>query len=915
MIILFLLPPLSSPQASSIPDQVSKILVGFPASGPEEKVSLAAEIFGLGEAGIEEICRRLSPAGQADDSLARFALEAAGTYAMKPGGEKGRALFARAILKALKNARDTTIQAFLIRRLQQAGGRESVEPLSRYLNDPRLREPAAQALLTIRAPGTEEAFIKALGSSEGPNTAALIQALSELRSRKAVSRIITFASSDDWKIRNASLFALANIGDPRTEFVLSRIDIASSPLERDAAAARYLLFAQRLAESGRKDEALRIARRLVEKNTGAGESQVRSAALTLLAQVLGADVLPELVRAMESPDPQFRGRALELSLGIPGEEATSRFIAKAAEVPPEARSQIIEMLGRREDRTASAFVAGELRNEDQSVRIAAIEAAARLGGGEVLSVLSSLWQTADEEEAEALKKAFLGLPAETAIPAVIMALEASSPPAKAAIIEILGERRARHQAGIVLAAAEDEDEIIRKKALAALESVVRGEDFQEIIRLLQGSDDPAEVVFLQNALVASAGEVPQPEKGADLVIEAMLEAKGRQRIGLLRPLGRIGGEMALRAVIGESKRGDPQVQAAALHTLANWPDVQAAQPLLEIAQDAASTPGRRFVNLALQGYLRLVAESAGSDEKKIDLAKEALVIAREPAEKSAVLEGLGRFRSQEVLLMIEGFFEDPAFQEKAARAAMRCALPGPGYAGLQGFEVARILKRAAQFIPSEYERGEAEKYVQALLFNQGFIPLFNGKDLSGWKGLVKDPPARAKMTPKELGKEQKAADEDMRRHWRVIDATLIFDGQGYSLCTDKDYSDFELFVDWKIEPGGDSGIYLRGSPQVQIWDRAQWPEGSGGLYNNQVGLSRPLCPADRPVSEWNTFFIRMIGERVTVTLNGILVVDDVIMENYWERDKPIHPAGQIELQAHSTPLYFKNIFLREIPGR
>jgi hypothetical protein len=57
----------------------------------------------------------------------------------------------------------------------------------------------------------------------------------------------------------------------------------------------------------------------------------------------------------------------------------------------------------------------------------------------------------------------------------------------------------------------------------------------------------------------------------------------------------------------------------------------------------------------------------------------------------------------------------------------------------------------------------------------------------------------------------------------------------------------------------------------------------------------------------------MIGERVTVYLNEVLVVDDVVMENYWERDKPIYPTGQIEIQAHNTPLCFRNIFIREIP--
>ncbi|HOT51573.1 MAG TPA: DUF1080 domain-containing protein, partial [Candidatus Hydrogenedentes bacterium] len=103
---------------------------------------------------------------------------------------------------------------------------------------------------------------------------------------------------------------------------------------------------------------------------------------------------------------------------------------------------------------------------------------------------------------------------------------------------------------------------------------------------------------------------------------------------------------------------------------------------------------------------------------------------------------------------------------------------------------------------------------------EGFVPLFNGKDLTGWKGLVADPEKRAKMSPDELAAAQKAADEKMRAHWRVENGVLVFDGKGDSLCTAKDYGDFELLVDWKIEKGGDSGIYLRGSPQVQIWDPA-----------------------------------------------------------------------------------------------
>ncbi|MEX0936416.1 MAG: DUF1080 domain-containing protein [Pirellulales bacterium] len=196
---------------------------------------------------------------------------------------------------------------------------------------------------------------------------------------------------------------------------------------------------------------------------------------------------------------------------------------------------------------------------------------------------------------------------------------------------------------------------------------------------------------------------------------------------------------------------------------------------------------------------------------------------------------------------------------------------------------------------------------------EGFVALFNGKDLDGWKGLVASPPQRAKMSPEELTEAQRKADERMHAHWKVVDGALEFDGAGDSLCTGKDYGDFELYVDWKILPNGDSGVYLRGSPQVQIWDPNREQVGSGGLFNNQKHPSKPTEIADKPIGEWNTFFIRMVGDRVTVKLNDKVVVDNVVMENYWERDKPIFPTGQIELQNHGNNLWFKNIYLRELP--
>src|SRR3954454_16529653 len=168
----------------------------------------------------------------------------------------------------------------------------------------------------------------------------------------------------------------------------------------------------------------------------------------------------------------------------------------------------------------------------------------------------------------------------------------------------------------------------------------------------------------------------------------------------------------------------------------------------------------------------------------------------------------------------------------------------------------------------------------------GFTALFNGKDLTNWKD------------------EGKA-----KGHWTVRDGVLHYDGKGDSLVTTRDYGDFELYVDWKIGPKGDSGIYLRGKPQVQIWDN---PVGSGGLYNNKKGPSKPLVVADKPVGEWNTFHITMKGDRVTVDLNGKRVVDDVPLENWPDYKDPLPAKGTFEIQHHGKPLEFRNIYIKDL---
>jgi hypothetical protein len=217
---------------------------------------------------------------------------------------------------------------------------------------------------------------------------------------------------------------------------------------------------------------------------------------------------------------------------------------------------------------------------------------------------------------------------------------------------------------------------------------------------------------------------------------------------------------------------------------------------------------------------------------------------------------------------------------------------------------------------------------------KGFTALFNGKDLAGWHGMPHFNPYKLAAMPDAERKALLAKwTADAHKHWKAENGDLVNDGHGAYLTTDRAFGDIELLIEYKTVPKADSGIYLRATPQVQIWDTTKeggkWSlgadKGSGGLFNNTKGAPGrdPLVHADRPFGQWNAFRILQVGERTTVYLNGKLVVDHARLENFWNRNLPkgadrlgqlpLPRRGQIQLQTHGGEIRWRNIYVREIP--
>jgi hypothetical protein len=204
----------------------------------------------------------------------------------------------------------------------------------------------------------------------------------------------------------------------------------------------------------------------------------------------------------------------------------------------------------------------------------------------------------------------------------------------------------------------------------------------------------------------------------------------------------------------------------------------------------------------------------------------------------------------------------------------------------------------------------------------GFKAIFNGKDLTGWYGL--NPHSVQKLTGEKKDAALKKMREEFPTNWKAENGELVNDGHGPYATTEQEFGDMEFLIEYKTVPKADSGIYLRGVPQVQIWDKSQVFDpakptrrphlGSGGLFNNTPDTPGrdPLVIADKDLGEWNSFRIRQIGARTWVWLNDKLVVDGAPMENYPDKAVPYPAKGPIMLQTHGGEIRWRNLFVREI---
>lgn len=896
--------------------KVADALAQMPTKDLVHRDRALKELIELGSQGFEKMTQLLTPAGVGDDTAVRFALNSLARYASEFGKEDARQMVENGLLTALETHSDIEVRTFLLNQLNLVGSDKSVNAIKKYLENEELTEPVAQTLVAIGSESAAVALFENFLKTNEKGKITLTKALGELRYEQALRPVTFVAESENSNLRKVALGALANIGSSESyKLLLKAAQEVDFKYEPTHAAEAFLVYANHLAENGETKLSQKALKVVMKANQADDILHNYSAALSVYAKYFGYEAMPMLLKSVDSNNKELRYAALNIAKNTGGVAGTRQWIEKASTISDEKRAEIIDMLGRRGDKLAVGFITGNLNDASPEVREDAIEALTRLQGKEAVPILLNHLEKGTD--IEAAKSALVQLIDQKHLEPFGARMKNTSGTTKAAFIDLIAAKSGNVYFNDILEVTNSQNEAERTSAFEALKNISTEENLDALIQLLLNAGNDKEVQQVQQAVmvVAQLVEAEKTENGK--LLRALKSTNKKERILTILP--EIGGDIALQTVTDYFNNSTGLLKETAFEALTSWKDYLAATSLYEVAKNSSG----EYRSKAVSNFVRQVRAAKLADDQKLLQYRKIMPFASGVNEQRQVINAIGNLKTFLSLVYLEQFLEQRDLQQTVARAIMRIALPdSDGKNNFSGEKVKSLLERVASVLSgeeSDYNIININNYLAQMPIEEGFVSMFNGKNLDGWQGMLLDgnPIKIALLSDAERAIAQEESNKKMFENWSVKDGQIVFNGHGANLVSKKKYKDFELIVDWKITKEGDSGIYLRGTPQVQIWDTSRVEVGaqvgSGGMYNNNSdNVRNPSKVADNPVGEWNTFRIKMIGENVTVYLNGELVVDNVRMDNYWDRNIPIFEEGTIELQAHGNELAFRDIYVKEI---
>lgn len=899
--------------------KIADVLAQQPAEEQAKFVNAMKELEGFSAEDVAALLQGLKPQGGNNASI-EYAANSYAFYVMQDGMEAKRETYAKGLLLALDKLEDQNNKGFVFELLKFCAKNEAVEKVATYLNDEYLAEKAARVLSAIHTPEASAALSAALKTAKSEKTAvAIITALGDLKTKEAEQEIIAKIgqfTSDNFQ-RNG-LAALSKIGGEASyNTFATKAKAVNYGFDKSNAAGLALDYANALRTNGKEKLAAKFATELYSEATAANATTVRVGALDLLTKINPKKQKKQLMKLATSDDAVVRNVALDLLAKNGSTADIIKLASSLKKLSPDAQESVLHFIATKDATKAIPIIEKAIGSiTDSESKIAAYNTLSVLSKGANTDFVIKQIAASNGAELQALKTLLLTSKDSNVLDAINAAVPKVDAKSQLALLEVLTQRSNAGSAAAVFALTSSTDQKIREAALKALPNVVNPSDFDQLIELL-GKVNDRESLFVQRAAIVSLNSSTDKDAKIQKLAASISRSAAPSAAKYFPIFAGVGGAESLQTVKNYVGQGNVN-KAKAISALAAW---NSSESLAELTSLLRTEKDPANFATVFSGFVKQLNNSKVYPAQKTLLLREAFDLAQTVDQKKSALSSLQATGTYQALLFAGKLLSDAALKDVASNVVMNIIMDNKEYVGA---EVRNLLTAAMANLSgseSSYLREAIVRHLAEMPKKEGYVYLFNGKDLTGWKGLVENPIKRAQMSAKELAEKQAKADKTMRETWSAVNGDMVFSGHGDNIATVKQYGDFEMLVDWKLDKNGkepDAGIYLRGTPQIQIWDISRTnvgaQVGSGGLYNNKTNAT-PLKVADNPLGEWNTFKIRMVGADVWVWLNGELVVDKVPLENYWDRNQSIFPTEQIELQAHGSQVWYRDILLKELPRK
>jgi len=906
----------------TVTTRIADLLAQLPARDTKQFNGNMEEISQLGVEGYATLISGLTAPGKGNNALIEYVASGFSGYVSQPGKQAWKKMSETAYLKALDRLTDKQNKSFIISQLELTGSDAAVGVLSQYLADADLADPASRALVKVNSISARRALLSGLSKATGAARLSVIAALGDGKDRTAAQSIAALANSTDANLVKTVLYALSQIADPSSEPILAAAAEKSGfKYENTNAVAAYLYYAEQLMKDGQKEQANKIAKNILQKTTGDDQVHVRTAALKIVSDFSPTQSDEYLLAAMNDKQFNYRAAALKLALPHLTPERADLWVKKIAKTDSTTQVAILNMLGESQSKTAFPAILKLLKHKDQSVRPAAIRAAGQIGQEASLDPLLKIIAKADSTDITAVSNALLRIKGGGVTAKIAAFIPKAKPEVQVALVNILAAKAAHTELPIIYSLLKNKELQVKQAALTALKQTVTSENISQLFILLSETSDQAELLKVQEAIIAALKSSPDSGQQVDAVLKQMAAAPESKKPLFYKILASLGGNKSLKAVSEAFNTGNEDTKKAAIEALSSWTDALAITELIKISRDPAQAV---YADKALNGYLNLVRVTKYQPEQRLKLLSEAMSVTKVPSQQKQILKDLEQAKCFDALLFAGDYLDDPALQQVAANTVMGIALADKSYRGTQVRELVEKTINAIKGADSEYQKEALRLYLSempprviskpfvlsAQEKKEGYKVLFDGSNMDSWMGNTTD--------------------------YILEDGNIAIrprpgKGSGGNLFTKEEFSDFIFRFEFQLTPGANNGLGIR----APLTEDAAYTGIELQILDNEAPIYKDLhvyqyhgsvygtIPAKRgflkPVGEWNYQEVIVNGPKIKVILNGTLILDADITEarKNGAADGKKHPgllrdSGHIGFLGHGSPLQFRNIRVRDL---